>query len=87
MLFRSKRENLYPLYDITVSPYTSGVSKVNGNELNNPFREPNTLIEAQNFAKISFTGKKGERLMKVEFIGLKGEKLREWSVSEKEIRN
>jgi alkaline phosphatase D len=54
-IIKYKRENLYPLYDITVSPYTSGVSKVNGVELNNPYREPNTLIEAQNFAKISFS--------------------------------
>jgi alkaline phosphatase D len=86
-IIKYNRENLYPLYDITVSPYTSGVSKVNGVELNNPFREPNTLIEAQNFAKISFSGKKNERTMKVEFIGIKGEILGEWSIDEKDIRN
>lgn len=86
-IIKYKRENLYPLYDITVSPYTSGVSKVNGAELNNPFREPNTLIEAQNFAKISFSGKKNERVMKVVFIGIKGETLGEWSIDEKDIRN
>jgi alkaline phosphatase D len=86
-IIKYKRENLYPLYDITVSPYTSGVSKVNGIELNNPFREPNTLIEAQNFARISFSGKKNERIMKVEFIGIKGETLGEWSIDEKGIRN
>ena len=86
-IIKYKRKNLYPLYDITVSPYTSGVSKVNGAELNNPFREPNTLIEAQNFAKISFSGKKNERVMKVVFIGIKGETLGEWSIDEKDIRN
>lgn len=86
-IIKYSRENLYPLYDITVSPYTSGVSKVNGAELNNPFREPNTLIEAQNFAKISFSGKKNERIMKVVFIGIKGETLGEWSIDEKDVRN
>ena len=86
-IIKYKRENLYPLYDITVSPYTSGVSKVNGVELNNPYREPNTLIEAQNFAKISFSGKKNERIMKVVFIGINGETLGEWSIDEKDIRN
>ena len=63
------------------------MSKVNGVELNNPFREPNTLIEAQNFAKISFSGKKNERVMKVTFIGIKGETLGEWIINEKDIRN
>ena len=86
-IIKMNRENsLYPLYDITVSPYTSGVSKVSGNELNNPFREPNTLIEAQNFAKISFSGKKKERVMKVEFLGAKGDKLGEWTVDEKSLK-
>ena len=86
-IIKYNRENLYPLYDITVSPYTSGVSKVNGVELNNPFREPNTLIEAQNFAKISFSGKKNERIMNVEFIGLKGEILGRWSINETALKN
>jgi alkaline phosphatase D len=86
-IIKLNRTSLYPLYDITVSPYTSGVSKVSGAEENNPNRVNNTLIEAQNFAKISFTGKKGERLMSVDFIGIKGEKLGAWSISEKEIRN
>jgi alkaline phosphatase D len=86
-IVKMQRENtLYPLYDITVSPYTSGVSKVNGQELNNPFREPNTLVEAQNFAKISFSGKKKERVMKVEFLGTKGDKLGEWIMDEKFLK-
>ena len=87
-IIKMKRENaLYPLYDITVSPYTSGVSKANGEELNNPYRENNTLVEAQNFAKISFSGKKKERVMKVEFLGIKGDKLGEWSIEEKALKN
>ncbi len=80
------RTGSYPLYDITVSPFTAGVSKVSGQELNNPFREPNTLVEAQNFAKISFTGKKKERVMRVEFMGIKGEKLGEWSIQENALQ-
>lgn len=85
-IIKMQRASSYPLYDITVSPYTSGVSKVSGDELNNPYREPNTLVEAQNFGKISFTGKKGERTMKVEFLGTKGEKLGEWSVGESQLK-
>jgi alkaline phosphatase D len=86
-VIKMKRENQYPLYDITVSPLTSGVSKVSGQELDNPNREKETLIEAQNFARFYFSGKKNERVMKVEFIGLKGEKLGEWSITENDIKN
>ena len=80
------RPNHYPLYDITVSPYTSGVSKVSDAESNNPQRVNGTLVEAQNFAKFSFTGKKNERKMKVEFLGIKGEKLGEWSIAETDLK-
>lgn len=86
-IIKLPRQDSYPLYDITVSPYTSGISKVSGEELNNPFRELGTLVEAQNFAKFSFSGPKKERVLRVEFIGIKGEKLGEWSVSEKALRN
>lgn len=81
------RSGLYPLYDITVSPYTAGVSKVFGEEKNNPNREPNTLVEEQNFGRISFSGKKGERIMKVDFIGIKGATLGTWSISETAVKN
>ena len=76
----------YTLYDITSSPLTSGISKVRGDEINNPFRIPGTLVEEQNFSKITITGKKGERKLTVEFIGLKGDKLSSWSIGEKELQ-
>src|SRR5574343_1477637 len=78
-----KRPNgLYPLYDITSSPLTSGIAKARGVEENNPYRVPNTLVELQNFSKISVTGKKKERELQVFFLGNKGDKLAEWKVSE-----
>ncbi len=86
-IIKLERPSLYPLYDITVSPYTSGIGKAGGAEATNPYREPNTLVEAQNFAKISFSGKRNDRVMKVEFLGLKGEKLGEWSVNENTLRS
>ncbi len=81
------RTGLYSLYDVTISPYTAGVSKVRGAEKDNPYRINNTLVEAQNFGRISFSGKKNERTINVEFLGLKGEKMGEWSISESQLRN
>ncbi|MEO7266189.1 MAG: alkaline phosphatase D family protein [Ferruginibacter sp.] len=86
-VIKMDRNMLYPMYDVTISPYTAGVSKVSGAEINNPFRQPNTLVEAQNFGKISVSGLKNERLLKIEFIGLKGELMGNWQVSEKELKN
>jgi alkaline phosphatase D len=85
-VIKQERNGLYPLYDVTNSPYTSGVGKVRGNELNNPARMPGTLVETQNFTKVSISGKKTERIMKVDFLGVKGEKLGEWSVTEAELK-
>ena len=86
-VIRVDRADRYPLFDVTISPYTAGISKAGGAEANNSFRIPNTLVEAQNFGKITVSGKRNERVMKIEFIGLKGDKLSEWSVSEKQLTN
>jgi alkaline phosphatase D len=85
-VIKMDRPGAYPLYDITASPYTSGIGKVRDQEANNPARVPGTLVEAQNFARLSIAGKRGERQLKVEFIGVKGEVLGQWSVEEKALK-
>lgn len=85
-VIKQERKGLYTLYDVTNSPYTSGIGKVRGEELNNPARIPGTLVEAQNFTKVTVSGAKNARVMKIEFLGVKGEKLGEWSVNENELR-
>lgn len=81
------RIGTYSLYDITSSPLTSGIGRVSGNEKENVARVPGTLVEQQNYTRISITGKAGERKLLVEFLGLKGEKIASWSVSEKELKS
>ena len=85
-IIKYDRHGSYPLYDVTSSPFTSGISKVSGDETNNPFRVANTLVEAQNYSRITISGNKDERKLTVEFVGLKGEKLAAWSVSEKDLK-
>lgn len=87
-VIKYNRQSIYPLYDITSSPLTSGVARVSnaGNkEKDNPARVAGTLVEAQNYTRISVSGNTKERVLKVEFIGIKGEKLGEWTLSEKEV--
>ena len=83
---KKARPGNYPLYDVTVSPYTSGTTKFSGAEKNNPSRVLG-IEGQQNFGNISVSGKQGERTFKVVFLGIKGENLGEWSVSEKELKS
>ena len=85
-IIKMERPGMHPLYDITISPYTAGISKVRDEEEKNPNRVSGTLVEEQNFGKISVGGKKNERKLTVSFIGIKGQKLGEWSVYEKELK-
>lgn len=84
-VIRYQRPKAYALYDITTSPLTAGVSAVRDPEKGNPERVPGTLVEAQNYSRISISGKQKERKLKVEFLGLKGEKLGEWSIDESQL--
>ncbi|HET9057728.1 MAG TPA: alkaline phosphatase D family protein [Chitinophagaceae bacterium] len=85
-IIKMNREGTYPLFDVTVSSLTAGVGIARGLEKDNPARIPNTLIEENNFAKISISGKKSNRVLTVEFYKKDGKKLTEWSVNENELK-
>ena len=84
-IIKVDRPGTYSLFDITVSPLTSGAHSFGDVEKNNPYRVLG-IDGKQNYAKFSFSGKRGERKLLVEFFGVKGEKLGEWSVSEKDLK-
>ena len=84
-IIKVDRPGTYSLYDITVSPLTSGTHKFGGAEKNNPYRVIG-IDEKQNYGRFSFSGNRGNRKLTVEYLGLKGEKLAEWSVTEKELK-
>lgn len=83
-IIKVERPGTYPLYDITVSPLTSGSHQFGDAEQNNPYRVFG-LAGKQNYGKFSFSGPWGNRKLTVEFLGIKGEKLGEWSVNQKEL--
>ena len=84
-IIKMDRPGTYSLYDITVSPLTSGTHTFSGAEINNPYRVLG-IDEKQNYAKFSFSGKKGDRKLTVNFFGIKGDKLGEWSITEKDLK-
>jgi alkaline phosphatase D len=85
-IIKVDRPGTYPLYDITVSPLTSGTHKFGGPEQNNPYRVYG-LDEKQNYGRFTVSGKRGERKFTAEFLGVKGEKLGEWSINEKDLKS
>jgi alkaline phosphatase D len=84
-IIKRERPGDYDLYDITVSPFTSGVARVKGAEINNPARIPGSLVQERNYAKFSVEGRKNERLLRVEFHAVDGRSLYNWSISEKQL--
>lgn len=84
-IIKVDRPGTYPLYDITVSPLTSGTHSFGAAEKNNPYRVLG-IDEKQNYARFSFSGKRTERKLTVEFFGIKGDKLGQWSITEKELK-
>ena len=85
-IIKVERPGTYPLYDITVSPLTSGTHTFGGPEKNNPYRVLG-IDEKQNYGKFSFSGVRGSRQLLVEYFGVSGNKLGEWSISEKDLRS
>ncbi len=84
-IIKVDRPGTYSLYDITVSPLTSGTHSFGGAEKNNPYRVLG-IDQKQNYARFSFTGNSGNRQLKVEFFGVKGDALGTWNISEKELK-
>ncbi len=85
-IIKTERPGNYDLFDITVSPFTSGVARVKGAEINNPSRVPGSLVEQRNYAKIGVEGKKNERILKVQFRAEDGKTLYSWSISENQLK-
>lgn len=84
-IIKVDRPGTYPLYDITVSPLTSGQYPFSGPEKNNPYRVFG-IDQKQNYGKFTVSGAKGQRRLAVEILGVKGEQLGQWSVMEGDLK-
>ncbi len=81
------RDTLYPLYDITVSPLTAGISKLSKQEKDNPIRIKNSLVEEHNYGRLSFLGNGKERRMVIEFVDRKGITKFKHELFQEELKN
>lgn len=62
-LLRLDREDAYPLYELTCSPLTSGLHKVDAAEADHPARVPNTLVSVHNYCTLTAEGRGKERVL------------------------
>jgi alkaline phosphatase D len=80
----SKTNTTPPIYDLTVSPLTSGT--FNPEKEQNTLRVPNTLITEHNFAIIEVTGKRRERVMTIKIHNKDGKELWKQEIKEKDLQ-
>lgn len=84
ILSKMPRSNNYPLYDLTVSPLTSG-SHTPEDE-GNVYADEKTLVDEQNFAILDFNGEWGDRKMEITVYNEKGKKQWDKTLEVNELR-
>ena len=85
-IIKKDREMAYPLYDVTVSSLTAGISKVKKEFINQANRIPNSLVEEHNYGRFTVSGKPKERVLQVEFVNISGQSKSKWLISENDLR-
>lgn len=79
---RLARENSYPIYDFTVSPFTAGPSKV----YDNPLRIESTAYADRNFARFEISGAGKNRNLKCTLFDVNGKEIWNYSINENELK-
>lgn len=84
-LSKLDRPGTYPLYDLTVSPLTSGAN-VNAAKEENAYRVPETLVTQRNFAILKFSGPLHDRAMTIAIYDKDGKELWTRVIKASELR-
>jgi alkaline phosphatase D len=83
---RLQRQGLYPLNDVTVSPFTSGPSSgFTEAERNNPDLVPGSIYNDRNFGFITVTGPRSRRALAIELRDTRGNRIYEWNTTAAEL--
>lgn len=84
-LTRMPRAGMYPLYDATISPLTSGAGGGKGEEPN-PWRVQGTWTTVRNFATLDVTGPRNDRVLTITVRDAKGALLWTHVIPHKQLR-
>ena len=82
-LSKLERKDNYPLYEITASPLTAGVSKYDGP---NSIRLDGTLVQEHNFALFSVTGQSKNRTLNIKMFNADGDEKWTYTINENELK-
>ena len=86
-LQKLERPGTYPLYDLTVSPLTSGAGKPTDKELAGAPIVPGTQVnEMQNFGILEVSGKRTERMLKIQVFDKEGQPKWDYTIQAKDLR-
>ncbi len=83
-LTKLERSGTYPLYDLTVSPLTSGPN-TNRNE-GNTLQVPGTLLNERNFAILHVSGKRTDRVLDINTFSVSGEERWHYQIKASDLR-
>ena len=81
-----KRENTYPIYDWTVSPFTSGIASAGARKEINEFRVEGSTFFEHNFGALEFSGNKENRQLKLVLYNVDGTELWYKIILKKELQ-
>lgn len=84
-LTRMPREGTYPLYDLTTSPLTAGLSNRGENEANT-WRVAGTYLKERNFALLKFSGPLADRVLTIQVCRTDGSVAWEQAIAAKQLR-
>lgn len=80
------REGSYPLYDLTVSPFTAGPDNNRSLEEANPYRVEGTYYGKRNFALLKVSGARKDRVLEITVCDSDGEEVWTRSIHEDELK-
>ncbi|MCP5063364.1 MAG: alkaline phosphatase family protein [Ignavibacteriae bacterium] len=84
-LSKLEREGTYPLYDFTISPFTSGPSTWKNPK--NSLRIEGTLVQKRNYAIFEFDGPRKDRNLKCSVYDKDGKLFWNYSIKASELKN
>jgi len=83
-LSKMEREETYPLYDLTISPFTSGTHTLR--DEGNLYQVPGTLVGERNFAILTVDGPRTARVLHIHVYGVNGQELWHYEIPAGSLR-
>lgn len=85
-LSKLEENTQYPLYDVTISPFTAGAAGNRGKGEKNTLRVPDTYVGVRNFAVMEVTGPRRNRVLSIKVLDGKGKEMWKYDIKARDLR-